>query len=211
MLARAPALVTESEYLELEAASLEKHEFVNGEVLAMSGVSYHHSTIAANLVGALKARLRGKPCQPHGSDLRVHTSETGLYAYPDLVIVCGEPELTPSSPPSLLNPRVLIEVLSESTERHDRVVKVAHYRHRGSVDAIVLVDSRRRLVEIQTRNAVPAGAHSTWTLDERTEGELAIAVLDVVIPFDEVYEGVTFPPVPTAQARPRPRASPKAR
>lgn len=206
MLARAGTPHTESEYLEIEATSLEKHEFVNGEIIAMAGVSLEHSSIQINLTTALKNRLRRGPCQPHGPELRVHTSETGLYAYPDVVVFCGEPELAPTNPPSLLNPRVIIEVLSDSTETHDRLVKVAHYRHRASVDAIVLVDSRRRLVEIQTRNA-----NGTWTLDERTAGELPIAVLDVVIPFDEVYEGVTFPPVPEPSAGRRTRAKPRPR
>ena len=199
MLARAPSLVTEAEYLELEAGSLEKHEFVNGEIIAMAGASLEHRSIQINLTTALKTRLRRGPCQPHGPELRVHTSETGLYAYPDVVVFCGEPELADTNPPSLLNPRVVIEVLSESTEGHDRGVKVAHYRHRATVDAIVLVDSRRRMIEIQTRNA-----NGTWTLDERTAGDLTIAVLDVIIPFDEVYEGVTFPPrAPVAKRRRR--------
>lgn len=193
---------TEAEYLALEGSSAEKHEYVNGEILAMAGVSLAHSRIQANLGAALTNRLRGGPCQSHGSDLRVHIGETGLYAYPDLVVFCGEPQLTATNPPSLLNPRVIVEVLSESTEAHDRGMKVAHYRHRASVDAIVLVDSRRRLVEVQTRNA-----NGTWTLDERTEGELPIAALGLAIPLDEVYEGVQFPvpPVPPAGRRARPR------
>ncbi len=200
MLARATERYSEAEYLAMEAASPTKNEFLNGEILAMAGSSVNHALVQAALLSGLIGRLRGGPCQAVGSDLRVHTAETGLYAYPDLVVFCGAPELSPTNPPSLLNPRVIIEVLSDSTENLDRVVKVAHYRHRASVQTIVLVDSRRRLVEIQTRN--PNG---TWTLDERTSGEVPFAALDLAIPFDEVYERVTFEPVPPPAAQPKRR------
>lgn len=158
-----PAWITEAEYLATEASSPGKREYVNGEVLAMAGVSLEHSSVQGNLLTGLKNRLRGAPCSPHGPDLRV---------------------------------------LGESTESHDRVVKVAHYRHRATVDAIVLVDSRRRLIEIQTRNA-----NGTWTLAELTAGELRIDVLDVGIPFDEIYEGVVFPALSAPPARAARRAS----
>ncbi len=205
---RAPAFISEADYLAFEAASPEKHEYVNGEIIDMAGGSLGHGLIQANLIRALGNRLQGAPCRSLGSEVRVQIKETGMYAYPDVVVYCGEAELSETIPPSLLNPRVLIEVLSASTEVNDRGVKVAHYRHRASVDAIVLIDSRTRLVEIQTRN--PNG---TWTLDERTSGDLPIAVLDVVIPFDEVYEGVTIipPPAPPSGRKPRPRELKPAR
>lgn len=201
MRALQPELITEAEYLESESSSPEKREFVNGEIIAMSGVTVAHARVQARLIGAFNRGLAGRGCEALGSDLRVATEETGMYAYPDLVVYCGEPELTGTNPPSLLNPRVLVEVLSDSTENHDRVVKVAHYRHRASVDAIVLVDSRRRLIEIQTRNA-----NGTWTLEEIVSGDLRVEALDVVIPLDEIYEGVTFAPPP---APPKRRASRK--
>lgn len=196
MRALKPAWIPEAEYLATEASSPEKREYVNGEIIAMAGASFEHAAVHARLIGGLNRRLQGRGCEAVGSDLRVLTSETGLYAYPDVVVVCGPPELSTTTPPSLLNPRVLFEVLSESTENHDRVVKVAHYRHRATVDAIVLVDSRRRLVEIQTRNA-----NGTWTLAELTAGDLRIDVLDVVIPLDELYDGVVFPALPAPPAR----------
>jgi len=191
-----PVWITEAEYLATEASSPEKREYVNGEILAMAGVSFEHAAVHARLIGGLNRRLHGRGCEAVGSDLRVLTAETGLYSYPDIVVVCGRPELSATTPPSLLNPRVLFEILSESTENHDRVVKVAHYRHRATVDAIVLVDSRRRLVEIQTRNA-----NGTWTLAELTTGELRIDVLDVGIPLDEIYDGVVFPALPGPPTR----------
>ena len=120
-----------------------------------------------------------------GADLRVRLDETGLYYYPDLTVVCGEPAFASTRPVTLLNPRVIVEVLSETTEEYDRGAKVAHYRHRTSVDLILLIDSRRQMIERQQRNP-----DATWTLSEHTTG--AVAVLEHAIPFDEIYDGVAF-------------------
>ncbi len=138
--------LTLDEYLALDAASPEKVEFVNGEVVAMTGVTEAHSIVRGNVVAALGSRLHGKkPCRVHGPDLRVTISETGLYAYPDVVVVCGQPEWAPTRPESLRNPKLLLEVLSHSTADYDVGAKTAHYRLRASVDGIVHVDSRARL------------------------------------------------------------------
>jgi Uma2 family endonuclease len=179
--------MTEAEYLAYDLAHEGKHEFVNGQVLAMSGVSAVHDALQVNLMGALLGRLRGGPCRPHGSDLRVHIDETGMYAYPGLTVVCGQPEYSSTRPPSLLNPGVVIEVLSETTEDYEMNAKAAHYRRRSSVQQILLVDSRRRMVQSQVRN--PEG---TWTLAEYEAGEVPVAPLGLTIPMDEIYEGVTL-------------------
>ena len=176
-------LMTEAEYLEYDRSHDGKHELVNGEVVAMSGVSLAHDRLQVNSILALGRRLGDGPCQVHSSDLRMRLDETGLYCYPDLTIVCGEPMFAPTRPVTLLNPRVIIEVLSESTEDYDRGTKAAHYRHRASVELIVLIDSRRQLVERQQRN--PDG---TWTLSEHTTG--TIRVLDMELPLDELYRRV---------------------
>ena len=177
------ARMSEPEYLAHDRDHEGKHEFVNGEVLAMAGVTEAHSLIQVNLTVALGTRLRGGPCRVHASDLRVRLDETGLYCYPDLTVVCGAAAFAPTRPETLLNPRLIVEILSESTEEYDRGAKVAHYRHRASVDTILLVDSRRRLVELQARNA-----DGTWTLSERSVG--AVYLLDFDLPLDELYEGV---------------------
>jgi Uma2 family endonuclease len=177
--------MTEAEYLEYDRTHDGKHEYVNGEVVAMSGVSDAHDRIEVNTIAALASRLGGGPCRVRGSNLRVRLDETGLYCYPDLTIVCGEPAFAPTHPVTLLNPRVILEVLSESTEDYDRGAKAAHYRHRASVDLVLLVDSRRRLVERQARNA-----DGTWTLSEHTQG--AVRVLDFDVPLDELYATVDF-------------------
>ena len=188
--------MTEEEYLAYDLDRDGKHEFVNGEVVAMAGVTEAHSALQVNLTLALGTRLRGSDCRVRGSDLRVRLDETGLYCYPDLTIVCGEPEfmptrpvtllnprVMPTRPVTLLNPRVIVEVLSESTEEYDRGAKVAHYRHRGTVDLILLVDSQRRLIERQQRHS-----DGTWTLSEHSTGVLR--VLDLEVPVDELYDGV---------------------
>lgn len=176
-------LMTEAEYLEYDRTHDGKHEYVNGEVVAMSGVSDAHDRIQVNAIMAIGNRLGDGPCQVRNADLRVRLDETGLYGYPDLTIVCGEPIFAPTRPVTLLNPRVIIEVLSETTEEYDRGAKAAHYRHRASVELILLVDSRRRLVERQQRN--PDG---TWTLSEHTDG--GVKVLDLELPLDELYRRV---------------------
>ena len=179
-------LMTEAEYLEYDRTHTGKHEHINGEVVAMSGVSNAHNRIQVNSLLALGGRLGDGPCQVNVSDLRVRLDETGLYCYPDLTIVGGEPTFAPTRPVTLLNPRVIIEVLSEGTEDYDRGVKAAHYRRRESVELILLIDSRRRLVERQQRNL-----DGTWTLSEHTTG--TVRVLDLEIPLDELYRRVDLP------------------
>ena len=177
--------MTEAEYLEYDRTHEGKHEFVNGEVIAMSGVSDAHDRIELNTIGALLGRLGAGPCRVRGSNLRVRLDETGLYCYPDLTIVCGEPVFAPTRPVTLLNPRVIVEVLSETTEEYDRGAKVAHYRQRASVELILLIDSRRRFIERQARNS-----DGTWTLSEHTRA--AVRVLDFDLPLDELYATVDF-------------------
>lgn len=176
--------MTEPEYLAYDLAHEGKYELVNGEVLAMTGVTPEHDLVQVNLVVALSNRLRGTDCRVRGSDLRVRLDETGLYSYPDLTVVCGTAEFAQTRPETLLNPRLIVEVLSESTEEYDRGAKAAHYRRRASVDAVLLVDSRRPLVELQRRNA-----DGTWTLSEHTSG--SVRVLDIDLPFEDIYDTVT--------------------
>jgi len=177
--------MTEVEYLEYDRTHDGKHEYVNGEVVAMSGVSDAHDRIQVNATVSFATRLRGGPCRVRGADLRVRLDETGLYCYPDLTIVCGEPAFAATRPVTLLNPRAIIEVLSETTEEYDRGAKMAHYRRRTSVDLILLIDSQRQMVERQQRN--PNG---TWTLSEHTSG--SVTVLEHDVPLDELYDGVAL-------------------
>lgn len=178
--------MTLAEYLATEADSPEKREFVNGEIIAMSGVSTAHALVQANLTATLVGHLRGGPCRVLTSDHRVRIDETGMYAYPDLSVFCGKPRTSTERPPSLLNPTVVFEVLSESSERYDRGAKATHYRRRESLQAYVLVASQEKRVEVFARNP-----DSSWTLTEATgEGTVRLTPLGVDLPLAEVYAGV---------------------
>lgn len=183
MKANAIALhLTEDEYLALEDKADEKHEFVNGEMIAMSGGTPAHGAIAANLSRVLGTLLKGRPCLVLSSDVRVSVGPTGMYTYPDLSIVCGRPQYAPKSRVTITNPLVLVEVLSDSTEAYDRGAKSAHYRHIESLKAYILVSQAPRRIEVFTR--MPAGG---WLLNEAQEGELRIPCLEVALSVDEVY------------------------
>ena len=124
-------LVTSIEYLALERESTTKHELVNGRILAMAGASPLHNLLAANAASALGRMLTGKPGIVLSSNQRVHAPplcEGGLYAYPDVTVVCARPEFHPEDMQTLVNPKVIVEVLSDSTEAYDRGAKFSHYQ-----------------------------------------------------------------------------------
>ncbi len=120
------SVVTLEEYLTAERQGSQKHEYLGGEVFAMSGASFAHVAIVANLTGHLFAQLQEHPCRAFSSDLRVKISRTGLYTYPDVVVVCDPPQFDDEQNDTLLNPRLITEVLSPSTETYDRGKKFAH-------------------------------------------------------------------------------------
>jgi Uma2 family endonuclease len=178
--------MTEGEYLELERSSALKHEFMNGEAWAMSGGTPEHSLIAANVVGELRNRLRGGPCRAYQSDLSVHVAATGLYAYPDATVICGPIELHPRDGRSALNPRVIVEVLSESSEAYDRGAKFQHYGRIATLAEYVLVAQDQRRVEHYRR--LESGQ---WLLTAYPPGaEVELPALGVALPLGEIYEGL---------------------
>ena len=172
------------EYCQIEAQSPVKHEFQGGLVWAMAGGSREHAAIAANLLGLLGAQLRGSPCQPHTSDLRIRVAATGLTTYPDVSVICGRAELDPEDRfgHTVLNPRVLFEVLSPSTEEYDRTEKLAHYQRIESLREVVLVAQTARRIEIWRRSK-----SGDWGKDEHLSGAAVLASIDVTLPFDDVY------------------------
>ena len=135
--------MTYAEYLAAEAVSEVRHEYLNGEVWAMAGGTPEHAALAAAMIRELGASLRGKPCRPFSSDLRVHIPDAGLSTYPDVSVVCGQLETAPDDKDAVTNPIVLVEVLSESTEGYDRGAKAAHYRRIPSLREYVLVVAGR--------------------------------------------------------------------
>jgi Uma2 family endonuclease len=178
--------VTVDDYLALEATSDTKHEFVNGEILAMAGASPRHGKIAGNVYIALGTRLNPRGCLLVQSDLRTHVDETGLYAYPDLTVTCDPPQfrLHPR-PATLLNPNLVVEVLSHSTEAWDRGAKFAHFRSLASVREYVLVSQSEHRVEVYRR-----GDDGSWRLFEATgDGTVHLASVDVDLSLVDVYAG----------------------
>lgn len=187
--------LTEAEYLARERRAEYKSEFFQGEMFAMAGGSREHNRIARNIVSESHQALKGGTCEAFGSDMRVKVSRTGLYPYPDVVIVCGPPQFEDDQLDTLLNPtvlmEVLLEVLSEATERYDRGAKAAQYRRIDSLQEHVLVLQTEPRVERFIRQP-----DNSWLLREVTdlEGTLELESVGIAIPLREVYRGVEFPP-----------------
>src|SRR5262249_28209470 len=145
--------ISPEEYLAQERLADFKSEYLRGEVFAMAGASYPHTLIKDNLAQEAGTQLKSGPCRVLTSDMRVRVNATGLYTYPDVVIVCDEPEFEDAVFDTLLNPRALVEVLSDSTEKYDRGAKFGHYRQIPSLQEYVLVAQDRPLVERYVRQA----------------------------------------------------------
>ncbi|HEX4610807.1 MAG TPA: Uma2 family endonuclease, partial [Urbifossiella sp.] len=134
-----PRKLTAAEYLAIERAAPFKSEFYAGKMFAMSGASPAHNTIKDNLIVSVGSSLRGSGCRTLSSDQRVRVNATGLYTYPDVLILCGPGEYAAEDPYTLLNPKVIIEVLSDSTEKYDRGAKFRQYKRLPSLMEYVLV------------------------------------------------------------------------
>ncbi len=182
--------LTPEEYLAIERRANAKSEFYLGEMFAMSGASYVHNRIQSNLVHRLNQLLEGSPCQVVGSDQRVCVSATGLYTYPDAVVFCGPPELVDSQADTLTNPKVLFEILSDSTEAYDRGEKAKQYRSIASLQEYVLISQKSPLVEVFQRQA-----DGTWSLSEADslEGIIACGSLGITMALSQIYALVVFP------------------
>lgn len=138
---------TESEYLELERKADFKSEYYNGEIFAMAGATLIHNKIVSNLIFLFNQFLKDKPCDVYPSDLRLQVEKSGLYTYPDITIVCGKTELLDNKFDTLKNPTILIEVLSDSTEKYDRGQKFSFYREIPSLKEYILVSSKTVKIE----------------------------------------------------------------
>ena len=161
------ARMTYAEYLAAEAASEIRHEFLDSEVWAMARGTPEHAALAAALIGALGAALRGKPCRVYTSDLRVRILATGLSTYPDVSVVCGGVETAPDDPDAITNPVVVAEILPDATEAYDRGAKAAHYRRLASLQEYVLLSQAESLVEVYRR-----ADSGRWELLEGRPGDL---------------------------------------
>lgn len=197
-LARTQLFFTVEEYLALERASEERHEYLDGQIYAMAGESPQHGDICTNLVGMLYAQLRGSPCRVWSKDTKVRSgpdprprqTKEGLFSYPDLVVVCGEPQFHDEHRDVVLNPVVIIEVLSESTETFDRGEKFLRYQTwNPTLTDYLLVSQSSPIIEHYTRQ--PDGGWSYYVY-EGLEQHLSIKSIDCTLRLAEVYDRVVF-------------------
>jgi len=177
---------TIEEYLELERDATQKSEYYKGEIFAMSGPKYQHVLISGNIFSQLKNKLKGRPCQPLNSDMRVHIPKNTLFTYPDISVVCGEPEFLNNDEWNLLNPTVIIEVLSPSTKNYDRGDKFNLYRDIPSLREYILVDTDTISIE-----GFYINGHGQWELKEykKIEDSVQIKSIKVTLKIDAIYEG----------------------
>jgi Uma2 family endonuclease len=186
-----PRLVlTPAEYLAGERASAQKSEYFRGEIFAMAGGSPRHNRIIANLIREVDSQLVDGPCFTYPSDQRVRIPETGLYTYPDVSVVCGEPIFEEGD--TLVNPILLVEVLSENTEGYDRGAKWAHYRRLPSLREYVLVSQDRPRIERYVRH------EGGWEFTEECglDAEVQLASVPARLSLSRVYNRVDLPSNP---------------
>jgi Uma2 family endonuclease len=189
MTARPPRRVSVQDYLAMEEASASRNELVDGVIVAMAGNRYTHVQIVRNLVAELDARLRGKSCQVLGSDLKVKVALTESYFYPDLVGICGPPISDAPSQVTILNPTLIIEVLSPSTEAFDRGKKFLHYQQIPTLREYILLSQIEPVVESYIREE-----HSAWryTTISGLDSVAAFASIDCTVPLSDIYRDVEF-------------------
>jgi Uma2 family endonuclease len=180
------------DWLEGERASLEgRSEYVGGEVFAMTGASVEHNAIVANIVRELGTQMKGRPCQVYANDLKVRISSADAGQYPDLIALCGEHQFQDGRRDVLLNPSLVVEVLSDSTEAYDRGDKFALYRQIPSLREYLLVSQHRVQVELYSRSA-----DGRWILTDFSAltDSVPLASVDCSLSLAEVYDKVEFPP-----------------
>jgi Uma2 family endonuclease len=179
------------EYLAFERGTDARHEYLDGHVYAMAGESIEHSRICVNVAGELRARLKGSPCEVLSPNMKVVTSPTGLFSYPDVVVLCGEPRFYDERRDILTNPTVVFEVLSPSTEAYDRGEKFLRYRTQiESLREYVLVSQHRPLVEHYVRQ--PDGSWSYSSASDLSEA-IDLISIDCRLPLSEIYDRIIFP------------------
>jgi Uma2 family endonuclease len=189
MFSRPQPPIIPAEYLALERAAEFRSEYFDGRIYAMTGASRVHNLIFWNVGGELRSQLRGRRCEAYLRDMRIRVDPTGLYTYPDVAVVCGEPRFEDDAVDTLLNPTVIIEVLSDPTERYDRGQKFAHYRRLDSLQEYLLIAQSQVRVERFVRTG------EQWLLSEvgDLEGEVSLDAIGCRLALREVYDRVVFP------------------
>ena len=181
--------ISPEEYLEAERAALEKHEYSQGEIFAMSGASLKHNKIFSNLFRDIAFKIKGKGCRPYGSNLRIHIPKNTLFTYPDISIICGEPDLTDDKFDTATNPSVIIELLSKSTRNYDKGEKFTLYRDIDSLQEYILVDTEKVYVEKHIRNA-----DNSWQITEykTLDSSFIITTFSLSFLLKDIYEDLSF-------------------
>jgi len=188
MATHATSKLTEEEYLRLERAAEFKSEFVGGEMFAMSGGSPRHAELAANFITALRPKLQGR-CRVYTSDLRVRTKSTGAFVYPDISVVCGKPELHPNSDDILINPRLIVEVLSPASANYDRSKKFDLYREIPSLSEYVLCQQDCARLELFARQP-----DESWVYRDVSglASTINLSSIACEVGLSEIFAGVEF-------------------
>jgi Uma2 family endonuclease len=184
-----PVHYTFREYVLLEETSNVRHEYLDGQIYAMAGGTPEHSALIASVCGYLTGQVRGGPCRVHMADLRIRVTETGLATYPDVAVVCGRWERDPESAHTIVNPTVMVEVLSPTTEKYDRGEKLEHYKRIPSARACLLVAHDRRELELWSR-----ADGGDWTRAVvGAGGTVEIDAIGARLAVDAVYDDATEP------------------
>ncbi len=172
------------EYLEMENAATEKHEYYRGEIFAMSGAKLQHNIVSANILATLHQKLRGKPCKPFNSEMRIHIEKNTLFTYPDVSVICGDVETLNDDDMNALNPTVIFEVLSPSTKSYDRGDKFKLYRDIPTLREYILVDP-----EIINVEAWYINDQGNWELKEyrNLTDQLVLAAIKTTLGMGEIY------------------------
>lgn len=178
-----------NEYLATERRSVTRSEYLDGEVFAMAGASRWHNLLVTNLTRELSQQLKARPCEVYSTDGRVYIPATGLYTYPDVVVVCGEPRFQDGEMDTLLNPILIVEVLSPNTEAYDRGEKFEHYQTIESLAEYVLVAQDRPRIDQYVRQD---GGHWLLTAASSLEASLALPSIQCQLSLAEVYDKVDF-------------------
>jgi Uma2 family endonuclease len=194
--------ITPQEYLDLERKAEVKSEYMDGEMFAMSGASREHARIVLNIASHLNSEFQGRPCEVYASELRTKITQTGSYTYPDVVAVCGGAVFEDDYFDTLINPQLIVEVLSDSTESYDRGRKFAHYRTVESLLQYVLVSQTECRVECFKRQS--DDANWLYTEAARLEESVELSSVATRISLAQIYQNIDF-----EAARVRPKRNPQ--
>ncbi|MES1216862.1 MAG: Uma2 family endonuclease [Bacteroidota bacterium] len=176
--------ISPDEYLDMERASEEKHEYYDGFVIAMSGARLRHNQVVSNLMAKIGSYLQNKNCQILPSDMRISTPTRDAYIYPDASIVCGEPKLEDDKFDTLINPSVVFEILSPSTQKNDRGYKLLYYKNIPSLKEYIMIDASKRFIQVVRKEA-----NGAWRFEDipGISASFFIETINLSISFDDLY------------------------